>query len=58
MERMRSYAKSACLRRKWACIWENVEKRILSLPEQMQTDLLKDIAEAVENRVAVMERNA
>ncbi len=56
MEKVRSYVKSAHLRKKWQGIWEKVEKRVLILPEQTQEDLLQDIREAVENRVAVMER--
>jgi hypothetical protein len=56
MEKVRSYVKSACLRKKWQAILEKVEKRILMLPEQMQEDLLQDISEAIEKRVAVMER--
>lgn len=56
MEKVRSYVKSARLRRKWLGIWEKMETRVLSLPEQMQEDLLKDISGAVEGRVAVLER--
>lgn len=56
MEKVRSYVRSARLRRKWLGIWENMEQRVLSLPEQMQEDLLNDVSEAVEGRVAVLER--
>jgi hypothetical protein len=56
MEKVRNYVKSAYLRRKWQAIWEKVGKRILALPEQTQEDLLQDISEAVESRIATMER--
>ena len=56
MEKIKSYVKSAHLRKKWTNIWEKVELRILKLPDQTQQDLLQDISEAVENRVAAMER--
>ena len=56
MEKIKSYVKSAHLRKKWTNIWEKVETRILKLPDQTQQDLLQDISEAVENRVAAMER--
>jgi len=56
MERIRKYSRQAIARQKWLRIWEKIEKRVSNLPEQTQQDLLEDIAEAVENRVAVMER--
>jgi len=56
MEKIKNYVKSAYLRKKWTNIWEKVETRVLALPDQVQQDLLQDISEAVENRVAAMER--
>ena len=56
MEKIKSYVKSVHLRKKWTNIWEKVETRVLALPDQVQQDLLQDISEAVENRVAAMER--
>ncbi len=56
IEKIRRYVKSAYLRKKWVTIWEKIENRVLDLPEQMQKALLQDVSEAVENRIAVLEK--
>jgi len=43
------------LREKWIHIWEEVGRRILSLPLWMQGILLEDLNTAVVNRVVTME---
>ena len=43
------------LRRKWMCMWAQLGRRILKLPEWMQTIILEDVNTAVTNRLATME---
>jgi len=43
------------VRKEWLKIWTILGERILKLPEWMQPIVLKDVNNAVENRIATME---
>jgi hypothetical protein len=54
-EPLKANGQDSALRGKWIRIWEEVGRRILSLPLWMQGILLEDVNTAVANRVATME---
>jgi len=45
----------AKVRKEWLKIWASLGERILKLPKWMQDIVLKDVNNAVENRIATME---
>jgi len=58
VERLRNFGGNTRAKNEWIRLWNEVGKRIVSLPEEQQMILLSDLHTAVESRLIVMERFA